>query len=131
MTLKRIKNGDDIEVCHITEHKKQHAPGYVAALVSLLEQALKVGFELTIENGKFIVKQYSEEWEEWDQHTISAEYSYEGYNDFISFEFAVKDATDRKKERDRIEEVRRGALNKLSREEQEALGLIQSMGKYP
>lgn len=115
------------------EHKHQHeqttAPGYAAELLDLLYHAIETGFEVSVEGGNFIANRWCENWDDWDRHVVPFKYSFDAYNQFTDFKYAVGQAIHEKQERDRLEAVRQSAMQKLTVEEQRALGLIGKRGE--
>ncbi len=97
------------------------AEAYPARLMALLERAVKENFELTVKEGFFRVENRDNR--RADAYLLSYSFTKDADNTLDSLEWAVQDKEEARAEAERKANLRVTALNKLSNEEREALGL--------
>lgn len=94
---------------------------YPARLMSILERATNINFELTVKDGQFLL-------EDRDDHSdravvLTLEYSTANQEALHELDWRVDIKEDREREAQRRIQTRVRALNKLTQEEREVLGL--------
>lgn len=97
------------------------AEAYPARLMNLLERATKENFELTVKNGEFRVEDRDNRRAE--AYLLTLEFNVYSDSTLDSLEWDVTGKEDARREAERKANLRANALNKLSAEEREALGL--------
>jgi hypothetical protein len=101
------------------EHVVARQAAYPERLMKVLERASRVGFELTVREGKFHVVELNEDFSE----VLTLEYTEESDLSLDTLFYRVEDVEEERAEANRRDMVRRAALSKLSQEERELLGL--------
>lgn len=97
------------------------AMNYPTRLMELLERAVNVNFELTVKNGEFRVEDRDDR--RANAYLLDVRYTKHADNTLDSLLWDVRDKEEAAAEAHRRALVRTAALNKLSAEEREALGL--------
>lgn len=110
-----------MEAAVVAEREAELAATYTERLMAMLERATRVNFELTVENGRFLLEDRNDCYGNvvvltlvWDRH------NQEGLHEL---EWRTEAKEERAREEQRRYELRQGALAKLSAEELEVLGL--------
>lgn len=96
---------------------------YLTKLMAALEEAtVKSNYELTVRNGQFHLRDRdSDSWR--SEVSFSPVYSSSEWNALEELEWDLQRKDDERKEQERRHLLRQAALNKLSKEEKELLGL--------
>ncbi len=94
---------------------------YPARLMALLERAVKENFELTVKNMEFRVE--DRDARRSDAYLLTYAYSQEADNTLQSLEWAVEEKEAARAEYERVANLRKSALAKLTDEERAALSL--------
>lgn len=97
------------------------AKAYPARLMALLERAVKERFELTVKEGFFRVEDRDDR--RADAYLLSYSFTEHADSTLDSLEWAIQSKENERAEQARAYELRRQAFNKLTKEEQQALGL--------
>ena len=104
-------------------HMKQVAE-YSARLMSALEESAKFNFELTVKSGKFMVVDRDRSRANWtDAFELTMDWSDESQMQLENLEFRVGMKAVVAAEAERVRLLKQNALNKLTKEEREALGM--------
>lgn len=103
------------------ELKLSRQAEYPTMLMDLLERALKVDFVMTVSEGKFMLVNQAEPRE---RVSLPYEYSQDSYLELRRLETHVCYAECVRAEEQRVLKLRTDALNKLTLEERELLGLL-------
>lgn len=98
---------------------------YSARLMSALEESAKFNFELTVKDGKFVVVDRDRSRANWttDAVELTMDWSDETQMQLENLEFRVGMKAMVAAEAERVRLLKQNALNKLTKEEREALGL--------
>jgi len=94
---------------------------YTERLMAVLERAVRENFELNVSNGKFVVEDRDER--RRTAHLLQPVWTETADMDLYSLEVSVELKEEERADRERVAKLRATALNKLSVEEREALGL--------
>jgi hypothetical protein len=94
---------------------------YTERMMAVLERAVRENFELNVSNGKFVVEDRDER--RVSPYVVQPVWSETADMDLYSLEVSVELKEEERAERERRANLRTTALNKLSQEEREALGL--------
>ena len=94
---------------------------YTERMMAVLERAVKENFELTVRSGKFVVEDRDER--RASPYVVQPVWTDAADIDLYSLEVSVELKEEERAERERRANLRTTALNKLSQEEREALGL--------
>jgi hypothetical protein len=97
------------------------AEAYPQRLMALLERAVKENFELTVKEGFFRVEDRDDR--RANAYMLSYSFTLHADNTLDELEWDVKEKEERRVEAERRANLRATALNKLSTEERELLGL--------
>ena len=97
------------------------AKAYPARLMALLERAVKEHFELTVKEGFFRVEDRDDR--RADAYLLSYSFTEHADSTLDSLEWAIQSKENERVEQARAYVLRRQAFNKLTKEEQQALGL--------
>lgn len=97
------------------------AKAYPARLMALLERAVKERFELTVKEGFFRVEDRDDR--RADAYLLSYSFTEHADSTLDSLEWAIQSKENERVEQARAYVLRRQAFNKLTKEEQQALGL--------
>lgn len=97
------------------------AKAYPARLMALLERAVKERFELTVKEGFFRVEDRDDR--RADAYLLSYSFTEHADSTLDSLEWAIQSKENERVEQARAYVLRRKAFNKLTKEEQQALGL--------
>lgn len=103
------------------QHQKELAEAYPQIIWKLAERACKAGFTLTVENGLFVFEDTNDRY--FTKYTISLEFNTDNYLNYEEFDWKVTDRELDRKERERKHQLRITALQKLTQEERELLGM--------
>jgi hypothetical protein len=101
---------------------------YPERLMVMLERAIKSNFELTVKDAMFVLSDRDDR----DDTAIilSLEYSQENERMLEKLEWRVDAKEEESREAERQRNLRRQAFNKLTKEEQQALGLNSEFISY-
>jgi hypothetical protein len=94
---------------------------YLSRLMSVLERATKVNFELEVRDGVFVVEDRDARRD--GTYRLPVEWSQDADNTLDSLEFEVGYKEEAEREAERKAALKSAALSKLSVEEREVLGL--------
>jgi hypothetical protein len=97
------------------------AEAYPQRLMNLLERATKENFELTVKEGQFRVEDRDDR--RADAYLLTLNFTEESDGTLNTLEWYVMDKEEARAEAERRANLRTSALNKLSSEEREVLGL--------
>jgi hypothetical protein len=102
-------------------HQEELIAAYPAAVVSVLERACKVGFELTVSDGKFKVVDHSNRSEVVAR--LGVQYTDEDQGSLEDLTYEVENKETLQRESQRNFQLRQQALAKLTPEELKAFGI--------
>lgn len=97
------------------------AEAYPARLMAMLERAVKENFELTVKEGMFRVENRDDR--RADAYMLSYSFTKHADSTLDSLEWDVREKEEARREAERRAMLRTTALNKLSAEEREVLGV--------
>jgi hypothetical protein len=100
----------------------EQAATYPERLMAMLERAQKSNFELTVEAGKFLLEDRDER-DYLRRQVLTLEYNQASQETLHELDWRVEMKEEAEREAERKAQLRLTALNKLSREERELLGL--------
>lgn len=110
-----------MEAAVVAEREAEQAQTYPERLMTMLERATKVNFELTVKDGSFYLDDRDA------RHTraveLTLEYSKENQEALHELDWRVDVKEERAREAERRYALKQSALAKLSAEELEVLGL--------
>ena len=102
-------------------YEAEMAATYPQRLMAMLERATKLNFELEVYDGRFVLSDRDDRYERAVELTLA--YSLENQEGLHELDWRVDMKENAQREAERQEQVKRAALNKLTEEERELLGL--------
>lgn len=102
-------------------YEAEMAATYPQRLMAMLERATKLNFELEVYDGRFVLSDRDDRYERAVELTLA--YSRENQEGLHELDWRVDMKENAQREAERQEQVKRAALNKLTEEERELLGL--------
>ena len=102
-------------------YEAEMAATYPQRLMAMLERATKLNFELEVYDGCFVLSDRDDRYERAVELTLA--YSRENQEGLHELDWRVDMKENAQREAERQEQVKRAALNKLTEEERELLGL--------
>jgi len=116
-TERKVRENYECEV-RINDERREYLPKFMA----LLERATKLNFAVEVKDGKFVVTDRDDYYD--SAHYLTADYSEESQNKLDNLAYYVDDKQKKQDEENRKFQLKQNALNKLSKEERELLGLV-------
>lgn len=110
------------EAAERAAYEVEQAATYPQRLMAMLERATRVNFELTVEDGKFLLEDRDER-EHYRVVALTLEYTQDNQETLHELDWRVDLKEEREREAQRKFQLRQNALNKLTAEERKELGL--------
>lgn len=103
-------------------YEAEQTQTYPARLMAMLERAVNANFELTVENGAFLLEDRDER-RDYRRQVLTLEYTKANQETLHELDWRVEMKEEAARESERRYAVKQAALAKLNQEERELLGL--------
>ena len=105
----------------LTKKVERMAEEYSCSFMEVLEKAQKIGFEITITDGKFVLQFEDESFVLKLPSEMTEVFSFSSYHDLLELKAIFEETEKAEAEKQRKQQIREIALAKLTEEEKEIL----------